>query len=107
MNKEPCISIYGFVKAKMLLSYVPKKERALLLVSSRHHSACVDPESGKADIIATCNNTKSDVDTLIQKWPSYSTSCWACRWPTAVFCPMLDIADVKVSITYSSQKHFF
>jgi hypothetical protein len=53
MNKESCISIYGFVKAKMLLSYVSKKNRALLLISSRHHSACVDPESGKAGIVAT------------------------------------------------------
>jgi len=94
-----------FLKAKMLLSYVPKKKTALLLISSRHHSACVDPESDKVGIIATCNSTKSDVDTLNQKWPSYSTSCWTRRWSTALFCPMLDIADVKVSITYSSQKH--
>jgi len=53
-NKEPCVSIYGFVWAKMLLSYVPKKNRAVLLISSRNHSACNDP-----------------VDTLDQKWARY------------------------------------
>jgi hypothetical protein len=99
-HKEPCISIYGFLKAKMLLSYVPKKN-----ISSKHLSACDDPERGKARIIVTCNSTKSDVDNLDQKWASYSTSCWTRRWPTAVVCSMLDIAEVKVSIIYSSQKH--
>ena len=104
-NKEPFIAIYGFVNAKMLLSHIPKKIRTVLLISSRHHSACVDPGSGKACIIATCNKTKSDSDTLDQKLASYVTSCWTSRWPTAVVCAMLAIAEVKVSITHSSQKH--
>ena len=89
----------------MLLSHVPKKNRAFLIISSRHHSACVDPDSGKAGVIATCNNTKSGVDTFDQKWAIYATSCWTRHWPTAVVCVMLGIAEVKVSITYSSQKH--
>jgi len=71
----------------------------------RHHSACVDPGNGKAGIIATCNTTKSDADTLDQKWASYATSCWTRRWLTAVVCALLAIAEVKVSITYNSQKH--
>lgn len=97
-NKEPCIAIYGFVKAKMLLSHVPKKNRTVLLISSRHYSACVDPGSGKAGIIATCN-----ADNLDRA--SFATNFWTRLWPAAVVCAMLAIAEVKVSITYNSQKH--
>jgi hypothetical protein len=45
------VSIYGSVKGKMLLSYVLKKNRAVLLVSSGHHSACVDPDMAKQALL--------------------------------------------------------
>jgi hypothetical protein len=71
-NKEYGSSIQGFVKEKLLLSYVPKKNRVVLLISSKLHSACFDFESGRLEIIAMYKSTKPVADTLDPKCSSYS-----------------------------------
>jgi hypothetical protein len=73
-NKEPGSSIYGSLKDQTLLLHVPKKNRTVLLIYSRRHSACIDQESGKPEIIAVYNSTKSGVDTLDPECANYSTS---------------------------------
>lgn len=42
---------HGFTADKTLVSYVPKKNKAVLLVSSMHHTKCSNSESGKPEII--------------------------------------------------------
>ncbi|GFG28758.1 hypothetical protein Cfor_09300 [Coptotermes formosanus] len=57
-----------------------------------HHSACVDPEGGKAEVIALSNNSWSGVDALTRNVPiipsvaghaagPWRSSVLCCTWP--------------------------
>ncbi|XP_055950804.1 piggyBac transposable element-derived protein 4-like [Argiope bruennichi] len=50
-------------KNKTLVSYVPKKNKAVVLVSSLHDKAEIDGDSGKPEVILDYNMTKGGVDT--------------------------------------------
>ncbi|CAH1995715.1 unnamed protein product [Acanthoscelides obtectus] len=66
-NKQRSIgsSLYGFTSDITLLSYVPKKYKAVLLVSSMHHNEGKVGESGKPEIIDFYNLTKRGVDSIV------------------------------------------
>lgn len=78
-------SLFGFTKDITLVSYVLKKSKAVLLVSSTHHDRKCDEHSGKPDIILYYNMYKSGVDTLDQQCSNYSSNRRTRRWPMAIF----------------------
>ena len=78
-------SLYGYTKRVTLLSHVPKKNKAVFLLSTMHHTPYTDVRSGKPEIISFYNATKSGVDTLDQKCSNYSANRRTRRWPLAVF----------------------
>lgn len=95
-------TIYGFTKNKTLVSHVPKRGKAVVLVSSMHHISAIDTNSRKPEIIAFYNETKGGVDTLDKKCAAYSTSRRTRRWPMAVFYAILDIAGVNSFVLHQS-----
>ena len=90
-TRETASSIYGFTEDMTLLSYVPKKSKAVILVSSMHHSATDDPDTGKPEIISFYNLTKGGVDGLDQKCANYTSSRRTRRWPMAIFFTIIDV----------------
>lgn len=94
-SRQEGSSIYGFTKDITLLSHVPKKGKAVLLISTMHHAESTDIETGKPEIIALYNDTKSGVDTLDKKCANYSTNRRTNRWPLALFYAILNIAGVN------------
>lgn len=95
-------SLYGFTKECTMVSYVPKKNKAVVLVSSMHHTKSVDPDTAKPEIIAFYNSTKGGVDTLDMKCSTYSTNRRTRRWPLAIFYAVLNIASVNAFVLYGS-----
>ncbi|XP_060803393.1 piggyBac transposable element-derived protein 4-like [Amyelois transitella] len=85
-------SIFGFTKDITLSSYVPKKNKAVVMVSSMHHTASVDESTKKPENILYYNQTKIGVDLLDQRCSNYSTARRTRRWPLAIFYRMLDIS---------------
>nr|CAH7768586.1 unnamed protein product [Callosobruchus chinensis] len=69
-SKPQGSTMYGFTKECTILSYVTKKNKAVLLVSSMHHGESNGP-SGKPVIIEYYNNTKGGVDALDEKCAVY------------------------------------
>lgn len=65
-------NLYGFTTDLILVSYIPKKQKAVLLVSSMHHSKCIDPITNKPEIIMYYNSIKGGVDAL-EKCTVYCT----------------------------------
>ena len=65
-NKEREIgsSLFGFHDGLTLVSFVPKQNKAVLLLSSKHHDNQVDIKTGKPIIILDYNKTKGAVDTV-------------------------------------------
>ncbi|XP_049306180.1 uncharacterized protein LOC125776692 isoform X1 [Bactrocera dorsalis] len=108
LNKNRLVesSIYAFTKDMTLLSYVPRVNRAVILISSMHHHTANDPITGKPEIIADYNNTKGGVDELDKKCSIYSCSRRTRRWPLAVFYRLIDISAVNAYILYQSSRNY-
>ncbi|KAF2895264.1 hypothetical protein ILUMI_10913 [Ignelater luminosus] len=61
------LSLFGFTSSTTLASFVPKKGRSVILLSSMHHDVSVNKDSQKPEIIHLYNDTKSGVDSLDAK----------------------------------------
>lgn len=101
-NRDEGSTIHGFTKDLTLVSYVPKKGRAVILVSSMHHTPLIDEETKKPEIIIFYNDTKGGVDALDEKCTVYSTSRKTCRWPLAIFFTLINISLVNAYVVFSS-----
>lgn len=97
-------ALYGFKEKMTLLSYVPKKNRAVNLISSMHNSVETNENKRKPEIIAYYNATKCGVDIMDMKCAVYSSSRRTRRWPVAVFYRMLNIGSVNSFIIFMSYK---
>ncbi|GBP61678.1 PiggyBac transposable element-derived protein 4 [Eumeta japonica] len=109
-HREVGSSIFGFTSDATLVSYVPKHNKAVLVLSSMHHAPTIDPQKQKPEMITFYNSTKGGVDTLDQKCAIYSTSRRTQRWPMVVFYRMLDVSAANAYIISSmnqSQKKVF
>ncbi|KAJ4451983.1 hypothetical protein ANN_03467 [Periplaneta americana] len=78
-------NIFGFANNVTMVSHVPRKNRAVVLVSSMHHSKTFDDVSGKPEIIAYYNMTKGSVDSLDEKCAQYSCGRRTRRWSMTIF----------------------
>lgn len=98
-------TLFGFTKEMTLVSYIPKKNRAVILISSMHHSESFDPDTDKPEIITYYNFTKGGVDALDEKCAKHSTSRRTRRWPMVLFFRILDISGVNAHIIHQSYKN--
>ena len=78
-----------------LCSYVPKRNRAVALLSTMHQDQEVSKENGKPDMINDYNNAKGGVDSLDQLCANYSVSTRTRRWPMVILFAILNIAGVN------------
>lgn len=101
-NRQVGSVLYGFTKYYTLLSYVSKKNKAVLLLSSMHHSIETDHFTKKPEIIAFYNNTKGGVDAMDQKCSVYSSSRRTRRWTMAIFFRILDMSTTNAYIMHQS-----
>ena len=99
--RQPGESMFGFQKDKVLVSFVPKRNKAVILVSSMHDSGVMDEATKKPEIILDYNMTKGGVDTCDKMCASYSVSCVTRRWPLAVFYILMNIADINSWVIYT------
>lgn len=104
-NRPIQSSIFGYCSTNTIVSYVPKKGKSVIMLSSMHHSGSVNEESQKPEIIHFYNDTKSGVDALDAKCALYSTSRRTNRWPMAIFHAILNIASVNSSVLYQFALH--
>lgn len=92
-------SQFGFTRDTTLVSFVPKKNYSVLLISSMHHNANVE-ENRKPEIILFYNDNKGGVDALDQKCMNYSCQRRTRRWPMAIFGAMLDMSRVNSYVLF-------
>lgn len=101
-KREPGSSLYGFTKDYTLLSHVAKKNKAVILVSSSHHTESTDDKTKKPTMIADYNNSKGGVDEIDKKCSIYSSSRKTRRWPMAIFYRILDLAGTNAFVLYQN-----
>lgn len=97
-------SFFAFQKDTTLVSYVPKKDKMVTLMSTQHHIDAIhlDRKDKKPDIILAYNATKGAVDNLDKMTRTYSCKRKTKRWPMALFSNFLDIAAVNAFVVYMS-----
>jgi hypothetical protein len=95
--------MFAFKDNLTLVSYVPKRNKAVLLLSSKHHDNEVDSKDGKPIIILEYNKTKGAVDTVSQMCHQYSVRRSTKLWPLCVFYGMIDIATINVLIIWNEK----
>lgn len=96
-------SMFAYNSCITLVSYIPKKKKNVLLVSSLHHDDKIDQETGKPEMIMDYNDTKGGVDTLDKMCAAYDCSRNTRRWPMVIFYSMLNIAGVNSMVLYNLQ----
>ncbi|KRZ96624.1 hypothetical protein T08_10095 [Trichinella sp. T8] len=70
-----------------LVSYVPKKNKNVILLSSMNHDGSIVSigQREKPEIVLFYNKTKSGVDHADQLAQCYNTARKSRRWPLAIF----------------------
>lgn len=97
-NRDVQSTLFGFTNQKTICSYVPKKNRAVILVSSMHHGKVVDEDNKKPEIILYYNTTKGGVDEADKKCSIFSSSRRTRRWPMVVFYRIVDLSGINAYI---------
>lgn len=92
-------SAFLFQENAVLLSYKPKKNKVVLLMSSKHERPEIN-DTWKPAIIQFYNKTKGGVDVLDQMCAHYSTSRKTRRCPVCMFFGILNITVVNTFILY-------
>lgn len=97
-------SEFAFTSDKTLVSYVPKYNKSVVLLSSMHHEKSIleDHHAKIPEIIDFYNTTKVGVDVLDQKCAQFSVGRRTRRWPMAIWFALMDIAGVNARILYQS-----
>ncbi|KAL4120052.1 hypothetical protein QTP88_012797 [Uroleucon formosanum] len=98
-------SIFGFKKNMTLVSYKPKANKIVLVISTMHNDDNIDTDCArsKPEMIKFYNSPKGEVDTVDQRKesiPSQETASW--RWPLTIFFSVLNIAGINSQIIYAS-----
>ncbi|KAJ8948622.1 hypothetical protein NQ314_008386 [Rhamnusium bicolor] len=105
-NRPLYSSIFAYGKHSnkcVMTSYVPKKRKNVILLSTYHDDDSIDKEIGdvcKPEIITFYNSTKGGVDVVDRLKSEYSVTRKSNRWPFIIFCTLLNIATINSQIIY-------
>jgi hypothetical protein len=67
--------LFGFRKEATVVSYIPKKGKNVILISSLHFDDAIDCKTGsqlKPEIVTFYKRTKSGIDNMDQTCPTYN-----------------------------------
>ncbi|XP_048037142.1 piggyBac transposable element-derived protein 4 isoform X1 [Megalobrama amblycephala] len=86
-------SMFAFTETHALVSYCPRKNKNVLLMSTFHRDAAISSEDHKKpQIILDYNQTKGGVDTLDKVVATYTCQRITRHWPMVIFFNMLDVS---------------
>ncbi|KAL7388235.1 hypothetical protein ABVT39_009596 [Epinephelus coioides] len=96
-------SVFAFTKNTTAVSYVPKRGKNVILISTRHREATVtEGPKKKPEIIMEYNRCKGGVDTLDKVVGTYSCKRKTNRWPQALFFNMLDVSGYNAYVIFTA-----
>ncbi|KAG7470514.1 hypothetical protein MATL_G00114660 [Megalops atlanticus] len=100
-GREILSSKFAFTSTHSLVSYVPKKNKNVILMSTVHKDAAVNTkENRKPHIILDHNTNKGGVDSLDKLTGTYSCKRMTTRWPVAVFHNILDVSAYNAYVVW-------
>lgn len=104
-RREEYSSIFGFTDTMTIVSYVPRKNKAVILLSTQFNdSETANEEEKKKPIINLhYNTTKGAVDTGDKMTREYSCVRATKRWPLRIFFEIIDMAALNAFIIFSQK----
>ena len=93
-------SKFLFSDMTTLVSFMPKKNRNVTLISTKHHDKDINATTQKPEVIHYYNSTKAGVDTVDQLCSLYNCSRITKRWPLVVFYNMINIAAINALVLW-------
>lgn len=75
----------AFSQNKTVISYTPKRNKIVLVLSTMHDSVEIDEATTKPNMILDYNRTKGGTDTFDQLCHEYTTARGTRRWPKRFF----------------------
>lgn len=103
-NREIGTSMFCFDKEMTLVSYKPKSNKIVYLLSATHDQPAINSGSNKPEIIEFYNSTKGAVDTVDQMCSIMSTSRKTNRWPLCLFYNIINLSIVNAYVIYVSNE---
>ncbi|XP_035983471.1 piggyBac transposable element-derived protein 1-like [Fundulus heteroclitus] len=112
-EREVFSSRFAFTPTTTLVSYLPKKNKNVVLLSTLHKDSDVsDREDRKPIIILDYNRNKGGVDNLDKVIGTYSCRRMTARWPLVIFHNIIDVSSYnafviwrEINPTWMSCKH--
>lgn len=101
-DREIGSSIFGYQKDFTLVSYVPKRNKSVVLLSTMHDQGVIDNETEKPEVILDYNMTKGGVDTVDQLCATYTVSRVTRRWPLVLFYALLNVAGINAYVIFKA-----
>ncbi|XP_053296890.1 piggyBac transposable element-derived protein 4-like [Pleuronectes platessa] len=100
-GREALSSKFAFTPSATLVSYFPKKNKNVLLMSTLHTKADVsDRPDRKPVIILDYNRSKGGVDNLDKVVGTYSCRRMTARWPLVIFHNMIDVSSYNAFVIW-------
>ncbi|XP_067253162.1 piggyBac transposable element-derived protein 4-like [Chanodichthys erythropterus] len=95
-------SKFAFTETHTLVSYCPRKNKNVLLMSTFHRDATISSKDHKKpQIILDYNQTKGGVDTLDKVVATYTCQRMTRRWPMVIFFNMLDVSAYNAFVLWT------
>ncbi|XP_016409956.1 piggyBac transposable element-derived protein 4-like, partial [Sinocyclocheilus rhinocerous] len=92
-NRTRFSSLFAFTETHTIVSYCPKKNKNVILMSTAHKDAAVsEREDRKPKMILDYNTTKGGVDNLDKIVATYTCGRKTARWPMALFFNIIDVS---------------
>lgn len=103
-DRVVCSSLFCFQKNVTMVSYAPKKNKCVILLSTMHHDTSVNNDAKrKPEIISYYNKTKGGVDLMDQMVSTYTCKRQSKRWPMTFFFNMIDVAALNAYIVFTQE----
>ncbi|XP_028820478.1 piggyBac transposable element-derived protein 4-like [Denticeps clupeoides] len=102
-TRAPLSSLFAFTENHTLVSYVPKRGKNVLLLSTKHRGPEISNHvKKKPQIILDYNRCKGGVDTMDAMIATYSCRRKSKRWPLTLFFNILDVSAVNAFIVWTA-----
>ncbi|XP_028828087.1 piggyBac transposable element-derived protein 4-like [Denticeps clupeoides] len=102
-GRECFSSVFAFAATHTVVSYIPKRGKNMLVLSTKHRESVISSGTKKEpQIILDYNRCKRGVETMDQIIAAHSCRRKTKRWPLAIFFNMLDISALNACIVWTA-----
>ncbi|XP_030266920.1 piggyBac transposable element-derived protein 4-like [Sparus aurata] len=104
-NRQVLSSKFAFTSTTTLVSYMAKKNKNVMLMSTLHTEAPDDDaagrrKDGKPAIVLDYNSNKGGVDNLDKVIGTYSCRRMTARWPLVIFHNIIDVSSYNAFVLW-------